>query len=328
MWPKRKVKLLALQDAVGLREFQALLKAVGLPYVVEEPGTRIHKGKSVFWDTDPDENVSNEKVSDGEVPYGEVLDGEVSDREALDGEGPYAEVPDGVCTDLIVWPGMSADIAERARIAGMRLMSPEELLAEIWRDELLLPVFSPSVGIGGKPLLWVILREAGFAPSLLWQDGNGVWQGEKSPGLGWIVPGVWLREMAGDRRLGRERPAEPVSWAVRADRVDFYAVSRVSERERYLGAVPRWPEPTEETEACGSVAQALGLGVAWADVRQALQSLWPGEQLLALKELKPSAAWRTETEGSQPDGVRRVERQSGVQLPTEEFDDLEDRRAG
>lgn len=229
---------------------------------------------------------------------------------------------------MIVWPGVSGEAAERVRIPGMRSLSPEEFLAEIWQDEVLLPVFPPLVGIGGKPLLWVILREAGFAPSLLWLDSDGVWYGEKAPGLGWIVPGVWLREMAGERRLGREGPKEPVSWVVRPDRVDFYAASGVPGKGRYLGALPRWPEPGEETEACGSIAQALGLGVAWADVRQALQSLWPGEQLLAFKELRPSAAWRTETEGSQPDGVRRVQRQSGAQLPTEEFNDLEDRRAG
>ncbi|MHB1652124.1 MAG: hypothetical protein ACYCVD_06545 [Desulfitobacteriaceae bacterium] len=222
----------------------------------------------------------------------------------------YDEWGGEIITDLIIWPDVAAaaDYSRRGSELGQQVMGPGEFLKNLWQTEVILPVNPPYPQAGERPILWLILREAGFAPSLLWQDKAGTWFGEYGQGLDWVVPGDWLAELARESFFGRQRSRAQITWVVRENRIDYY---EVCERLQFRGFVPRWPEPLEEQEACQAIAQALELGVSLFDVRSALDSIWKNTR-----------------QGCQGDDIGWAQGPGGTELSSEEFNDLEDRRTG
>ncbi len=271
VWPERRLKLLAATAAAGLEGFQALLRVLGLEYTVE-------------W-----EDANGQQVVHNQ------------------GEG-FQALEESIITDIIVWSGIPQlePMRSEAQKRGITVMSPAEFLQRLWQVEQILPVFPPFTGIGDKPLLWVILYEAGFAPSLLWYEDKLGWQGIQGEGTAWVVPGDWLVQVSQGTPLGRSLKQKELSWVIRTQSIDFY---ETGEPLKFRGSMPRWPEPLSEQGACQAVAQALGLGISWMDIRKTL-----GQE-------QSKQGWLTDDFGW-TQGPDREE------LPAAEINDVEDRRAG
>ncbi len=271
VWPERRLKLLAAIGAAGLEGFQALLGVLGLKYTVE-------------W-----EDVNGQQVVHNQ------------------GEG-FQALEESIITDIIVWSGIPQfePMRSEAQKRGITVMSPTEFLQKLWRVEHILPVDPPFARIKDKPLLWVILHEAGFAPSLLWYEDKLGWQGIQGEGTAWVVPGDWLVQVSQGTLLGQRLKQQERSWVIGTQSIDFY---ETGEPLKFRGSMPRRPEPVSEQGACQAVAQALGLGISWMDIRRTL-----GQE-------QSKQGWLTDDFGW-TQGPDREE------LPAAEINDVEDRRAG
>ena len=276
VWPERRLRVLAPLGAEGLAGFQGLLAILGLKHDIEQNG----------W---------QEQTEAGK-------DTDVHKKSQF---GLFEEF---ITTDLIVWPEIpdSAQRQREAQARGITVMSPQEFLECCWQADHVLPVYPPFACAAGKPLLWSILREAGFAPSLLWYEDGPGWQGILGDGPYWVVPGDWLSQIAQNKALGRKTQRPDLAWVIRPESIDFYQTGLSL---RFCGSLPRWSEALTEESVCSAVAQALELGIGWPDIRRAL----------GLEQ--STQGWlRNDTGGTQ--GPDRTE------LSLKQTDDLENRWAG
>lgn len=242
VWPKRKIQLVASSGAFGIEGVRALLEGSHLEF--------------------SEVNSTIEDLSDGfteswlEKPFSSAFD--VSPA-----------------TELVVWPEVTEhDLWRKKALAqGLPQQSVESLIHNILDDELILQVPEPAVFVEGCPLLGHVLNQAGFEPTILWPTADGKWHCERKQGLHWILPESWLAGLVEDSLVGRGtgRVEEKATWVVRETGVDFY---RAQERQKFVGHLPRWPEPMEEQAACLTIAQCLDLGVSWLDIRMAVSSVW------------------------------------------------------
>jgi hypothetical protein len=140
-------------------------------------------------------------------------------------------------------------------------------------DEVILRVSEPTVFIEGRPLLGHVLQEAGFEPTILWPTKDGEWQCEIKKGNHWVIPESWPVSLAGKSLLGRSTAEveEKATWVVRENRLDFY---QAQDGLKFVGQIPRWPEPMEEQVAAETIAKCIDLGVSWLDIQLALSSVW------------------------------------------------------
>lgn len=278
VWPERRLKILASPGAAGLEGFQALLGILGLKHDVEWTGLQEQ--------AEPTKDMEVHKTS------------------------WFRVFEEFITTDLIIWPGfLELEHRQRQREAldqGITVMSPLQFLESCWQAEHILAVYPPFACIREKPVIWTILQEAGFAPSLLWYEDESGWQGIQGDGPYWIVPGNWFTQISEQKLFGRPVKQGESSWVIRPDCIDFY---ETGERLQFRGCMPRWPEPLEEQSACQAVAQALGLGVSWLDIRRAL----------GLEQ--STQRWLMHDFG-------RTQGPDREELSVKQTDDLENRRAG
>lgn len=246
---------------------------------------------------------------------GLAVDFEVAGAEDLvPGTNPWVLKETGP-TEIVFWPGINNDNPWRRRALdwGLNEISLSEFLHTIWKDDILLPVSEPCVLVQGRPLLWKILEVAGFEPSLVWQDENGVWFNRRARGVHWVIPNGLLAFGENGNRVDKKsiHTEGLVSWTAGENKVDFY---RQTTEKRFLGSLPRWPEPGLEEIAYGNVAQALNLGVSWFDIKQTLS-------LSGLNVEEDWLRWNTDDFGWDAGSSRE-------KLSFAEVNNLEDRRAG
>ena len=246
VWPRRRIQLVASSAAPGIDGVRAILKGLELE----------------FFEGDQSEGEPTKGLTESwwELP--------------LDCTCSLAAVESGPTTELVFWSEETEHNLwrEKAIAQGLPQQSIQALIHNILDDELILRISEPTVIIEGRPLIGHVLNEAGFEPSLLWPTA-GEWRCERKQGLYWLLPEAWLAELMEDSPLGRhtEWNSEIATWVVRETRVDFY---HRQETPKFVGQIPRWPEPLEEQAAYGNIAKCLELGVSWLDIRSALSSIW------------------------------------------------------
>ncbi|HWQ43076.1 MAG TPA: hypothetical protein VN456_13715 [Desulfosporosinus sp.] len=249
MWPKRKIQLVTSSAAQGIEGVRAMLKEIGLEFLEGKPSTEeLTKGFTDSWWEKP-------------------LECNSTSASAVEESGPI--------TEWVFWPEVPEHNLwrERALAQGLTQQSIQSLIHNILKDEVILGIPEHTVIIEGRPLLGHVLNEAGFESSILWPTADE-WLCERKQGLHWILPEAWLTGLMGEGSpLGRdtEWTTEKVTWVVCETRVDFY---RAQETSKFVGHLPRWPEPLEEQEAYRIIAKCLELGVSWLDIRLALSSIW------------------------------------------------------
>ena len=241
MWPKRKIQLVASSAAPGIDGVRAVLKGSQLEFSEAED---LSEGIMENW---------------WEMPF---------DQKAVtEGAGPV--------TDIVFWPeGMEHNIwREKALARGMNQQSIQSFIHNILEDEVILKVSEPTVFIEGRPLLGHILLVAGFEPTILWPTTDGEWQCERRQGIHWVIPESWQVSLVGENSLGRSTAPveEDATWVVHENRLDFY---QSQDGLKFVGLIPRWPEPMEEQVAAETIAKCIDLGVSWLDIRMALSSIW------------------------------------------------------
>ena len=268
VWPRRTIKLVASSAAPGIDGVRALLKGSELKFFESDPSTEeLTEGFTESWWEKPLEcNSTSTSTFEESSP----------------------------ATELVFWPGTTEYnlCREKALAQGLTQHSIQSFIHNILEDDLILGISETTVIIEERPLLGHILNEAGFEPSLLWPAADGQWQCERKQGTLWLLPESWLVELGltEDRPLGRdtEWASENATWVARDTRVDFY---RRQNTLKYVGQLPRWPEPLEEQEAYQTIAKCLDLGVSWRDIRLALSSIWSERAQLKLNietsELQP-----------------------------------------
>lgn len=241
VWPKRKIQLVASSAAPGIEGVRAVLKGIQLEFSETED---LSEGSMENW---------------WEKPFDQKTDTE--------GSGP--------ATDIIFWSeGMEQDIwREKALAEGLNQQSIQSFIHNILVDEVILGVSEQTVLIEGRPLLGHVLQEAGFEPTILWPTSDGEWQCERKQGNHWVIPESWQVSLVGKSLLGRNsvRVEEKATWVVRENRIDFY---QAQDGFKFVGQIPRWPEPMEEQVAAETLAWCIDLGVSWLDIRLALNSIW------------------------------------------------------
>ena len=247
VWPKRRIQLVASSAAPGIEGVRAILKGVGLE----------------FFESDLSEGELSKELTESwwELP--------------LNCAFSSISVESCPVTELVFWPEETEHNfwREKAIAQGLPQQSIQSLIHNILGAELVLRISEPTVIIKGRPLLGHVLNEAGFEPSLLWPTTNGQWQFERKQGTHWLLPESWLVGLKEERPLGRhsEWISEKATWVVRETRVDYY---QRHETSKFIGQLPRWPEPLEEQTAYQTIAKCLELGVSWLDIRSALSSIW------------------------------------------------------
>lgn len=254
MWPSRKIQLVASSAAPGIDGVRALLKGIQLDFCEVDPTMEdFNEGFEERW---------MEKPFDCTAP---------SASTTSVGLGPVTEV--------VYWPEWQEDsfCREKAFAQGIKQQSVQSFIHNILEDELILWVSEPTVLIEERPLLGHILNEAGFDPTIIWPTAGGKWRCERRQGLHWLIPESWFEGLMEKGSLGREtiwdeeKVKEKVSWVVRETWIDFY---RTQDGRKFVGHLPRWPEPLEERIAVQNIAECLDLGVSWLDIRLALRSIW------------------------------------------------------
>lgn len=239
MWPKRKILVLIPRGAEEGLGFQAMLDTLQIEHIVREVSAE-----------------SQLDLSNLTIPG---VDGETEDF--LD-NGP---------TEIVYWPEIEEKNGYRqwGLTRGLTQVQLQDFLHSLWEREVILPV-SINAQEEGKPLLWKLLAEAGYEPSLIWAGPDGQWRAERSRGLHWVVPEAWLNSLFKEKRVGREPGCwfPEAYWVLREGEVDFY-----SEQEtfRYFGTLQRYPEPETENRIYESILQALQLGVTWWEVKKNLR---------------------------------------------------------
>lgn len=243
VWPKRKIQLVASSAPPGIEGVRALLEGMKLEFSEVED---LSEGIMENWWEKPFEQMA-----------------------AVEGAG--------LATDIVFWPEGTEPESwrEKACTKGLKQQSIESFIHNILEDEVVLRASEPTALIEGRPLLGHVLQEAGFEPTILWPttDGGGQWQCERKQGNHWVVPESWLVSLVGESMLGRSTASveEKASWVVREDRLDFY---RAQDGLKFVGQIPRWPEPMEEQVAAETIAMCIDLGISWLDIRLALSSIW------------------------------------------------------
>lgn len=266
VWPKRRIQLLASSADPGIDGVRAVLKGIQLEFFEAE-------------DLD-EENLGNW----WEKPFAQ--------RDSTERLGSTTNVVAGPATDLVFWSedAEHKTLREKALARGMNQQSIQSFIHNILENEVILRVSEPTVFIEGRPLLGHVLQEAGFEPTILWPTTNGVWQCERRQGNHWVIPESWQvssceagsakREISttdlGHRAASLElhsdvRGEEKATWVVRENRLDFY---QAQDGLKFVGQIPRWPEPREEQVAAETIARCIDLGVSWLDIRLALSSIW------------------------------------------------------
>ena len=278
MWPKRKIQLVVSSAAPGIDGVRAVLKGMKLE----------------FCDT---EDLSEEITENWwEKPFDQMV--------ATEGSGSV--------TDVVYWAeGTEHDHwREKALAEGLNQQSIESFIHNIFEDEVILRVSEPTVLIEGRPLLGHVLQEAGFEPTILWPTKDGEWQCERKQGNHWVIPESWQVNLVEKNLLGRRTVGveENASWVVRENRLDFY---QAQNGLKFMGQIPRWPEPMEEQVAAETIAKCIDLGVSWLDIQLALSSIW--KTTIMTDNLR----WDN-------DDIGRNARTSGEELPSAPIDDMED----
>lgn len=293
VWPKRKIQLVASSAAPGIDGVRAVLKGMKLEFSEAEDLSEETIGNIGTW---------------WEKPFDQMA--------TTEGAAPV--------TDIVFWPeGIVPDSwREKAFSEGLSQQSIESFIHNILEDDIILRVSEPTVLIKGRPLLGHILQEAGFEPTILWPttDEAGHWQCERKQGNHWVVPESW-QVSSGEARSAKCQASitdfEPraasiesrtASWVVRSDRLDFY---QAQGGLKFVGQIPRWPEPMEEYVAAETIARCLELGVSWMDIRLALSSFW--QNIVMTDNLRwniNDIGWNGWT--------------GGEELPSEQIDHVED----
>ena len=245
VWPKRKIQLVASSAAPGIDGVRAVLKGIKLEFSEVED---LSEGIMENW---------------WEKPFDQMA--------ASEGSGPV--------TDVVFWSeGTEHNIwREKAISEGLNQQSIESFLHNILEDEVILRVSEPTVFIEGRPLLGHVLQEAGFEPTILWPTTDGKWQCERKQGIHWVIPESWNVSTSDARTSDFEHRTSSIAlrvdatWVVREHRLDFY---QAQDGLKFVGQIPRWPEPMEEQVAAETIAKCLDLGVSWLDIRMALSSIW------------------------------------------------------
>ncbi|MFZ3129563.1 MAG: hypothetical protein WA125_00280, partial [Desulfosporosinus sp.] len=198
-------------------------------------------------------------------------------KTATEGSGP--------ATDVVFWAeGTEHNIwREKALAESLNQQSIQSFIHNILENEIILRVSEPTVMIEGRPLLGHVLQEAGFEPTILWPTTDGEWQCDRKQGIHWVIPESWqisLCEARSAKHEARTTDFEPrtssiepraATWVVRENRLDFY---QAQDGLKFVGQIPRWPEPMEEQVVAETIAWCIDLGVSWLDIRLALNSIW------------------------------------------------------
>jgi len=249
VWPRRKIQLVASSAAPGIGGVRAVLKGMQLDF------SEVELTK---------EDLSQELMEDWmEMPF-----------EGNSNFGPEKSSP---VTELVYWPEQYENDywREKALEQGIKQQSIQSLIHSLLEDELIIWVSEPTVLIEERPLLGLILNEAGYEPTILWPTADGRWQCERKQGLHWLIPESWVEGLMEKSSLGRGitwgEGKERASWVIRENRIDFY---RSQDGQRYVGHLPRWPKLCEEQTAAQNIAICIDLGVSWLDIRVALSPIW------------------------------------------------------
>ena len=291
MWPKKKIQLLASSAAPGIDGVRAVLNGAQLEFSEADFGAEIMEN---WWEQPFDQMTANE------------------------GSGPV--------TDIVFWSDGTEHNSwrEKALADGLSQQSIESLIHNILEDEVILRVSEPTVFIEGRPLLGHVLQEAGFEPTILWPTTDGKWQCDRKQGVHWVIPESWQVSFGEARTAKREARTndfgsralsiEPraATWVVRENRLDFY---QAQDGLKFVGQIPRWPEPMEEQAAAETIARCIDLGVSWLDIRLSLSSIWHN------KIIKDNLRWNINDIGWNA-------RACGEELPSAPIDHLEDWWAG
>lgn len=233
MWPKRKILIITPQGAEEGMGFQALLKALQIETILRQ----------------------------------------VSPEEPLDLMGLGVEAQDDNfldCgpTEIVYWPEFDSQNAYRqwGENQGLCQESVVDFLHKVWEQDVILPV-PEGLMQEERPLLWKLLSEAGYEPSLLWYGVDEHWVAEQGRGLHWVVPEQWLKALVEDRTVGRQSNGlfPEGYWVICNAFVDFYADR---ENFRYIGRLPRYPTPEVEEHIYRTILLSLQLGVSWWEVKK------------------------------------------------------------
>ncbi|HZK56008.1 MAG TPA: hypothetical protein VFC84_17750 [Desulfosporosinus sp.] len=278
MWPKRKIQLVASSAAPGIAGVRAVLKGIQLEF-------------------SEGEDLSEEMMQKWwELPFDQMAE---------------ANEPDPV-TDVVFWSEETEHNIWRGKALaeGLNQHSIQSFIHNILEDEVILGVSEPTIFIEGRPLLGHVLQKAGFEPTILWPTSDGEWQCERLQGNLWVVPEAWQVSLVGESLLGRSTVdvEHQATWVVRETTLDFY---QGQDGLKFVGQVPRWPEPMEEQVAVETIAKCLDLGVSWLDIRLALNLVF--KDLIITDNLR----WNI-------DDIGRNAGTSGEELPTEPIDHVED----
>ncbi len=288
VWPKRKIQLVASSAAPGIEGVRAVLNGIQLEFSEVED---LYEGRVDNW---------------WERPFDQMT---VTER-----SGPV--------TEIVYWSEeFKHNIwREKALTNGFKEQSIESFIHNILENEVILRVSEPTVLIEGRPLIGHILLEAGFEPTILWPSKGGEWLCERKQGKHWVIPESWQVGFCEARSAKlealttdfghRASSIEPraATWVVREDRLDFY---QAHDGLKFVGQLPRWPEPMEEQGAAQTIAKCLDLGVSWLDIRLALSSIW--KTIIMTDNLR----WNI-------DDIGWNGRASGEKLSSEPIDHVED----
>lgn len=241
MWPMRKILILTPHGSEEGLGFQALLEALQIQTILRQ----------------------------------------VSADEPLDLTGLMGakdeDFPDLGPTEIVFWPEFEFQNPYRqwGESQGLIQGSVDDFLHRLWEQEVILPV-PESLLQEGQPLLWELLSEAGYEPSLLWYGVDHHWVAEQGRGLHWVVSENWLKALVKDMPIGRQFKCwfPEGDWVISDAFVDFYA-----EREnfRYFGRLQRYPEPEAEESIYRSILLGLQLGVSWWEVKKNIR--WNGNAI-------------------------------------------------
>ncbi|HVJ48199.1 hypothetical protein [Desulfitobacterium sp.] len=236
MWPKRKILLLTPYGAEEGLGFQALLDALKIETIIRE--------------------VSAEEPLDLTGLTISSVDGQEED---LSDCGP---------TEIVYWPEFDSQNNYRrwGENQGLTQESAADFLHRLWDQDVVLPV-SEGAQKEGRPLLWQVLAEAGYEPSVLWPGADSHWQAEQGRGLHWVVPETWLKKLFKDESVGRKPNYRfpEAYWVIRDEFVDFYAEPGSF---RYFGRLHRSPLGEGEEMIYHEILQGLQLGVSWWEVKK------------------------------------------------------------
>ena len=278
MWPKSKIQLVASSAAPGIAGVRAVLKGIQLEF---SEGEDLSAGmKQAWW----------------ELPFDQMA---------------TTDEPDPV-TDVVFWSEETEHNIwrEKALAEGLNQHSIQSFIHNILENEVIIGVSEPTIFIEGRPLLGHVLYKAGFEPTILWPTSDGDWKCERLQGNLWVIPESWQVSLVGKSLLGRSPVAvkDQASWVVRDTTLDFY---QAQDGLKFVGQVPRWPEPMEEQVAVETIAKCLDLGVSWLDIRLALSPVY--KDLIITDNLR----WNI-------NDIGRNAGTCGEELPAEPIDHVED----